>query len=137
MNLLQIMRVVVCAALFALCVASAGLFTIQPVAGQEAGQPPEDAEAILKKSDRQLEAKPAHPALRWGRGLKQRRSGLFWKARQVRRITEEACPSLPDVRMGSPQSNPRQHHRVSSPDVGVSTAPRRGTVTRGSHLSDA
>ena len=28
--------------------------------------------------DRQPEAKPAHPALNGGRGLKQRRSGLFW-----------------------------------------------------------
>ena len=31
-----------------------------------------------KPLDRQPEAKPAHPALNGGRGLKQRRSGLFW-----------------------------------------------------------
>ncbi len=33
---------------------------------------------LSKKSDRQPEAKPAHPALSRGRGLKQRRSGLLW-----------------------------------------------------------
>jgi hypothetical protein len=32
-----------------------------------------NAEAIGKP-----EAKPAHPVLNGGRGLKQRRSGLFW-----------------------------------------------------------
>src|SRR5215217_5352702 len=30
------------------------------------------------RGDRQPEAKPVHPALNGGRGLKQRRSGLFW-----------------------------------------------------------
>src|SRR5580704_1092926 len=36
---------------------------------------------------------PAHPALHGERGLKQRRSGLFWYRRRKCRITEEACPS--------------------------------------------
>ena len=37
--------------------------------------------ALLNHCDRQPEAKPAHPALNGGRGLKQRRSGLFWSRR--------------------------------------------------------
>ena len=37
--------------------------------------------AAPKTLDRQPEAKPAHPALHGGRGLKQRRSGLFWSRR--------------------------------------------------------
>jgi hypothetical protein len=62
--------------------------------------------------DWQPEAKPAHPVLHGGRGLKQRRSGLFWSLPALHppaRATEEACSSLPRVRIGeSPQSNPRQ-----------------------------
>src|SRR5262249_7720533 len=60
------------------------------------------SQALLKTSDPQLEAKPAHPALRRGRGLKQRRSGLLWSCRRPKpaRVTEEACPSLPAVRGG-------------------------------------
>ena len=36
---------------------------------------------FLSSCDRQPEAKPAHPALNGGRGLKQRRSGLLWSRR--------------------------------------------------------
>src|SRR5262245_56639695 len=53
--------------------------------GQEAGQPPgarSQTEYCDRLSsdplDRQPEAKPAHPALNGGRGLKQRRTGLPW-----------------------------------------------------------
>jgi len=46
--------------------------------GQEAGQPPKEVDSLPCSCDRQPEAKPAHPALHGGRGLKQRRSGLFW-----------------------------------------------------------
>src|ERR1044072_2088941 len=58
--------------------------------GQEAGQPPTEEKSSLlgvlsgpavltgRRGDRQPEAKPVHPALNGGRGLKQRRSGLFW-----------------------------------------------------------
>src|SRR5215831_4130967 len=53
--------------------------------GQEAGQPPgarsqtEYCDRLSSESTyRQREAKPAHPALNGGRGLKQRRSGLPW-----------------------------------------------------------
>src|SRR5205807_2683114 len=63
--------------------------------GQEAGQPPgarsqegrfartelSRSLAAPKTLDRQPEAKPAYPALHGGRGLKQRRSGLFWSRR--------------------------------------------------------
>src|SRR5262249_59137481 len=37
--------------------------------------------SLPRHRDRQPEAKPAHPALNGGRGLKQRRSGLFWSRR--------------------------------------------------------
>ena len=78
----------------------------------------------LRTLDRQPEAKPAHPVLHGGRGLKQRRSGLFWSLpvfHQPARATEEACSSLPRVRIGdTPQSNPRQNRRVLSPRVGAS-----------------
>src|ERR1700730_91945 len=53
--------------------------------------------------DRQPEAKPAHLVLHEGRGLKQRRSGLFWSLpvlHRPARATEEACSSLPGVRIG-------------------------------------
>src|SRR5262245_36094975 len=53
--------------------------------GQEAGQPPgarsqtEYCDRLSSNPlDRQPEAKPAHPALNGGRGLKQRRTGLPW-----------------------------------------------------------
>jgi hypothetical protein len=46
--------------------------------GQEAGQPPEEANWFPRTSDRQPEAKPAHPVLHGERCLKQRRNGLFW-----------------------------------------------------------
>src|SRR5208282_6392819 len=61
--------------------------------GQEAGQPPGvNAEILSPRAksigrlsseplNRQPEAKPAHPALNGGRGLKQRRSGLLWSRR--------------------------------------------------------
>ena len=57
--------------------------------GQEAGQPPGARwsrpsgrhDRSSENIDRQPEAKPAHPALNGGRGLKQRRSGLFWSRR--------------------------------------------------------
>src|SRR6185312_13848678 len=57
---------------------------------------------LSKKSDRQLEAKPAHSALSRGRGLKQRRSGFLGLCRSPppARVTEEACSSLPAVRAG-------------------------------------
>ncbi len=59
--------------------------------------------------DRQPEAKPAHPALNGGRGLKQRRSGLFWSGRP-KVSTEEACPSCLAGRAERvSRSNPRQH----------------------------
>src|SRR5690348_8178231 len=41
------------------------------------GSPPKHL-ATAGSCDRQPEAKPAHPALHGGRGLKQRRNGLFW-----------------------------------------------------------
>src|SRR5690242_10140462 len=65
---------------------------------------------LSKKSDRQLEAKPAHSALSRGRGLKQRRSGFLGLCRPPppARVTEEACSSLPAVRTGLSPSNPRQ-----------------------------
>ncbi len=44
--------------------------------GQEAGQPP--GTNWSRTPDRQPEAKPVHLVLHQGRGLKQRRSGLFW-----------------------------------------------------------
>src|SRR6202045_1384959 len=58
----------------------------------------------LRTLDRQPEAKPAHLVLHEGRGLKQRRSGLFWSLPVLHppaRATEEACSSLPAVRIGT------------------------------------
>ena len=56
-----------------------------------------------KPLDRQPEAKPAHPALNGGRGLKQRRSGLFWSRWPLNKVsTEEACSLLPRRGTGSP-----------------------------------
>jgi hypothetical protein len=62
--------------------------------GQEAGQPPGARsprppvrrtlgrhDRSSENIDRQPEAKPAHLVLNGGRGLKQRRSGLFWSRR--------------------------------------------------------
>src|SRR4029078_3585520 len=83
-------------------------------AGKEARQPPgERSQNLSKKSDRQLEAKPAHSALSRGRGLKQRRSGFLGLCPPPppARVTEEACSSLPAGRTGIPPSNPRQHER--------------------------
>src|SRR5262249_52955721 len=80
--------------------------------GKTARQPPgERSQNLSKKSDRQLEAKPAHSALSRGRGLKQRRSGFLGLCRPPppARVTEEACSSLPAVRTGIPPSNPRQY----------------------------
>src|SRR5262249_60353038 len=79
--------------------------------GKTARQPPgERSQNLSKKSDRQLEAKPAHSALSRGRGLKQRRSGFLGLCRSPppARVTEEACSSLPAVRTGISPSNPRQ-----------------------------
>src|SRR5258705_3180891 len=48
----------------------------------------------LRTFDWQPEAKPAHLVLHEGRGLKQRRSGLFWSLpvlHRPARATEEAC----------------------------------------------
>lgn len=58
MNLQQIMRVVLCAALVALCVAGAGLFSTQPVAGQEAQPTTLQGAAALErlKQDGQYES---------------------------------------------------------------------------------
>ena len=50
--------------------------------GQEAGQPPKGENSLPCSCDRQPEAKPAHLVLNGGRGLKQRRSGLFWQSRR-------------------------------------------------------
>src|SRR6478672_1748928 len=44
---------------------------------------------------------PAHPALHGGRGLKQRRNGLFWDSRRNAGFTEEACPSCRACGTGS------------------------------------
>src|SRR5471030_2297591 len=52
------------------------------VSGQEAGQPPKEGTYLPCISDRQLEAKPAIPALNGGRGLKQRRKGFFGYCRR-------------------------------------------------------
>src|ERR1700760_2264678 len=41
----------------------------------------QESELALLPCDQQPEAKPAHPALNGGRGLKQRRSGLLWSRR--------------------------------------------------------
>ena len=77
---------------------------------------------LSKKSDRQLEAKPAHSALSRGRGLKQRRSGFLGLCRSPppARVTEEACSSLPAVRTGLSPSNPRQFERDTMCSVGAS-----------------
>src|SRR5258708_27057162 len=51
-----------------------------------------------------------------GRGLKQRRSGLFWSLPVLHppaRATEEACSSLPRVRIGD-LPNPIQGDRKST-----------------------
>ena len=53
-------------------------------------------------NNRQPEAKPANPALHGGRSLKQRRTGFFGLVGPPQADTEEACFSLPGVRLGSP-----------------------------------
>lgn len=53
-------------------------------------------------NNRQPEAKPANPALHGGRSLKQRRTGFFGLVGPPKVDTEEACFSLPGVRLGSP-----------------------------------
>ena len=78
--------------------------------GQEAGQPPEVSKiGLASHRDRQPEAKPAHPALNGGRGLKQRRSGLFWSRRPSKGRHRRGLSILPGVRNGISRSNPRQH----------------------------
>ncbi|GEP11545.1 hypothetical protein MGN01_33900 [Methylobacterium gnaphalii] len=51
-------------------------------------------------NNRQPEAKPANPALHGGRSLKQRRTGFFGLVGPPKAATEEACFSLPGVRLG-------------------------------------
>ncbi|SOR30486.1 protein of unknown function [Methylorubrum extorquens] len=53
-------------------------------------------------NNRQPEAKPANPALHGGRSLKQRRTGFFGLVGPPKADTEEACLSLPGVRLGFP-----------------------------------
>src|SRR4029078_12954577 len=92
-------------------------------AGQEARQPPgERSQNLSKKSDRQLEAKPAHSALSRGRGLKQRRSGFLGLCRSPppARVTEEAWLSLPAVRTGTSPPKPKQYERDTMCSVGAS-----------------
>ena len=69
--------------------------------GQEAGQPPE-SDLALDTPNRQPEAKPAYFALSGGRDLKQRRTGFFGLVGPPKVNTEEACLSLPGVRMAYP-----------------------------------
>jgi len=77
--------------------------------GQEAGQPPKEVDSLPCSCDRQPEAKPAHPALHGGRGLKQRRSGLFWSRWPSKGQHRRGLSILPAVRNGISRSNPRQH----------------------------
>src|SRR5262249_51323688 len=76
---------------------------------------------LLKTSDRQLEAKPAQPALRRRRGLKQRRSGLLWSFAGVQNrlgSPKRLVHPCQQLGAGSPQSQPRQTEavrRVSRP----------------------
>src|SRR5260370_5782950 len=71
---------------------------------------------------------PAHPALHGGRGLKQRRIGLFWYCRRKCRITEEACPSCRACGTGSsPSSGPRQQSTRCSARIARRTHHRRFT----------
>src|SRR5580698_7436076 len=78
----------------------------------------------LRTLDWQPEAKPAHLVLHEGRGLKQRRSGLFWSLpvlHRPARATEEACSSLPHVRTGdSPVQSKGSTAGSLSPLVGAS-----------------
>ena len=64
---------------------------------------------LAPTTDRQPEAKPAHPALNGGRGLKQRRSGLLWSRRPSKGRHRRGLSILPAVRNGTSRSNPRQH----------------------------
>jgi hypothetical protein len=91
--------------------------------GQEAGQPPEN-DLVLDTPNRQPEAKPAYLVLNGGRDLKQRRTGFFGLVGPPKVSTEEACLSLPRVRIGISLSKPRQHRRVKSP------LPRRVSIAR-------
>src|SRR5471030_271813 len=84
------------------------------VSGQEAGQPPKEGIYLPCTSDRQLEAKPAIPALNGGRGLKQRRKGFLGTAGANAGDTEEACPSLPTVRNGISLIRDRKSTRLNS-----------------------
>ena len=74
--------------------------------GQEAGQPPgANAEKFFGRLsseplNRQPEAKPAHPALNGGRGLKQRRNGLLWSRRPSKGRHRRGLSILPAVRSG-------------------------------------
>ncbi len=58
----------------------------------------------------QPEAKPAYLVLPEGRDLKQRRIGLFRLSLPSKGMeSEEACPSLPTVRRGSPFQSKAVH----------------------------
>lgn len=85
-----------------------------PTAGIRVATPDPD-------NNRQPEAKPANPALHGGRSLKQRRTGFFGLVGPPKADTEEACFSLPGVRLGIPHPIhgsfrvlcARARHRVS------------------------
>ena len=85
----------------------------------------------LRTLDWQPEAKPAHLVLHEGRGLKQRRSGLFWSLpvlHRPARATEEACFSLPRVRIGVlPHPIQGGSSGSLSPHVGASPSRVAGT----------
>ena len=83
--------------------------------GQEAGQPPEEASRFLSYRDRQPEAKPAYPALNGGRGLKQRRSGLFWSRWPSKGQHRRGLSILPAVRIGNFPLQSKAASRVKSP----------------------
>src|SRR5262249_35107782 len=83
--------------------------------------------------DWQPEAKPAHPVLHGGRGLKQRRSGLFWSLPVLHlpaRATEEACSSLPRVRIGD-LPNPIQGSTAGSLAFSSARPHRASSETQG------
>ena len=73
--------------------------------------------ASVDTPNRQPEAKPAHPVLNGGRGLKQRRTGFFGLVGPPKVGTEEACFIIAGRADGVSPSNPRQHRRVKNPRV--------------------
>jgi len=93
--------------------------------GQEAGQPPgvrsklkadrrkptgESADCSSSEPlNRQPEAKPAHPALNGGRGLKQRRSGLLWSRRPSKGRHRRGLSILAGRAERVSLSKPRRH----------------------------